>query len=167
MMGMAISKITLAIVVLFLSAVFGEPSVAEKDISPDTLEISSLMISVPIIFGAEEPDFQKALEQGVVHYPGTALPGEYGNAYIFGHSSDNAWSKGEYKTIFIDLPDIEIGAEIILNNFVYIVQETKLVESYDLSVLNQDYSRKILTLQTSYPVGTSDKRFIVIAALEE
>ncbi len=151
------------------------PAPTEQISLPNQLHIPSLNINAPIIFGIEknEATFQKALANGVVHYPGTALPGQIGNAYIFGHSSDYAWSVGDYKTIFALLPRIEIGARIEVTDFVgrsliFTVTETKVIKKDDLSVLSQNTSgKKILTLQTSYPVGTALQRFIVIAELAE
>ncbi len=142
---------------------------------PDTLSIESLAINTPVIYVEDNTEaiFQEALARGVVHYPGTVRAGEYGNVYIFGHSSDNAWAKGDYKTVFALLPRIEIGAKIILtdwngNPFVYIVKETFVAAANDVHLLDQgEYKKRLLTLQTSYPVGTSLKRFIVIAEIEE
>lgn len=120
-----------------------------------------------------EPEFQAALINGVVHYPGTALPGELGNVYIFGHSSDNAWSKGRYKNIFAVLPQIQKGAKVYLSNsqgqvFAYLVTESLVVGPQDVKWLDQEgYRQKLLTLQTSYPIGTSLKRFVVRAELSE
>ena len=37
--------------------------------------------------------FMKELENGVVKYPGSADPGEKGNSFIFGHSSNYPWAK--------------------------------------------------------------------------
>jgi len=42
-------------------------------------------------FDHMENIFMKELEKGVVRYPGTARPGENGNAFIFGHSSNYPW----------------------------------------------------------------------------
>ena len=142
---------------------------------PNTLSIESLAIDTPVIYVEEDTEdvFQEALERGVVHFPGTANPGEYGNVYIFGHSSDNAWAKGDYKTIFALLPRIQIGAKIILtdwngNSFVYTVKETFVAGANDVHLLDQgEYKKRILTLQTSYPIGTSLKRYIVVAEIEE
>ena len=149
------------------SAVIETPS---PTMEPNRLVIPSLKLDVPIVYAdkVSESDFQKDLENGVVHYPDTAKPGEFGNAYIFGHSSDFIWSKGNYKYVFATLPRIKIGDEVNIsdssgNKFVYIVKETRIVSPSDTSVLQQDNSRKILTLQTSYPLGTALKRFIVIA----
>lgn len=146
----------------------------EEKLGADTLFVESLGAKAPIIYVDQisEKVFQQALRNGVVHYPGTALPGEGGNVYIFGHSSNDPWVKGEYNTIFALLPKIETGAEILISNsrgqvFKYIVTESVVVKSTDLNYLEQDYTEKILTLQTSYPIGTSLRRWIVIAELVE
>jgi sortase A len=142
---------------------------------PNMIKISSLNVAAPIIYsdGRTEDDFQAALVNGTVHYPGTAYPGQPGNVYIFGHSSDYIWSKGNYKTVFATLPNIKIGAVIQISDnngkiFNYVVTKTKVVSPKDTSVLSQDTdSKKILSVQTSYPVGTAFKRFVVIAQLQE
>jgi LPXTG-site transpeptidase (sortase) family protein len=139
----------------------------------NTLRIPSLGIQAPIIYvdTVSEDAFQNALRNGVVHYPKTALPGEAGNVYIFGHSSDYRWSKGSYKTVFALLPKIANGAIINVTNasgtvFTYRVTGTKIVGPKDLHVLDQQGNTKhLLTLQTSYPLGTALKRFIATAEL--
>ncbi|MCB9806957.1 hypothetical protein H6768_03625 [Candidatus Peribacteria bacterium] len=37
--------------------------------------------------------FMKELENGIIKYPGSANPGEAGNSFIFGHSSNYPWAK--------------------------------------------------------------------------
>lgn len=141
----------------------------------DTLWIVSLDIKAPLQYVDQnnEDVFQAALQKGVVHFPGTAEPGQFGNAYFFGHSSDYPWSKGQYKTVFALLPRIADGAEIKItdhdgNLYTYIVKQHYVVAANDTSVLDQGgYTRHLLTLQTSYPVGTALKRYIVIAELDE
>ncbi|MDP4000972.1 MAG: sortase, partial [bacterium] len=151
-----------------------EQLLSEEILAPNTLTVPSLGIVVPIIIdsGKSEEEFQAALRNGVVHYPGTSQVGRFGNSYIFGHSSDYLWSEGNYKTVFAVLPKINIGAEIVATDtegqeYAYYVKETKVVGPSDLSVLEQDYSKKVLTLQTSYPIGTALRRFIVISELKE
>ena len=146
-----------------------------ENMEPDMLIVPSLNISVPVKYAPEanEDKFQTLLIDGVVHYPGTAKIGEVGNVYIFGHSSDNVWSKGHYKTVFALLPKMQVGQKIYISNsqgekFVYQVIETRVVAKDDLSVLSQETEgRRLLTLQTSYPVGTSLKRYVVVAKLAE
>ena len=148
-----------------------EPQNAE----PNRLKIPSLSIEAPLVESAEanEADYQEALQTGVVHFPGTAKVGELGNAYYFGHSSDFAFAKGDYKTVFALLPNIEMGAEIVVTNadgvdFKYAVIEKKVVNNNDVSVLEQgDRTQKLLSLQTSYPVGTALQRYVVVAKLVE
>ncbi|MDZ4244025.1 MAG: sortase [Candidatus Doudnabacteria bacterium] len=150
------------------------PRQREK-MEPDLLLIQTLQIRAPIIYVDEisEDLFQQALQHGVVHFPGTALPGHLGNVYIFGHSSDNLWAKGDYKTVFAVLPEIKIDDLIEISDpegykFVYKVKETKVVAPNEVQYLDQRNNEyKLLTLQTSYPVGTAFKRFIVIAELVE
>ncbi len=142
-------------------------------LSPNFLSVPSLGITAPIVF-AEKPtekSFQAALLNGVGHYPGTALVGQPGNCYIFGHSSDYVWSKGHYKTVFALLPKIKIGEEIIAtdsqgNSYTYIVKNTVIAKPTETKYLKQDKSKKILTLQTSWPIGTALKRYLVIAELK-
>jgi LPXTG-site transpeptidase (sortase) family protein len=144
-----------------------------ESLSADTLSISSLNLLVPVIYveQANEDSFQAGLKNGVVHYPGTPNPGEYGNVYIFGHSSDYWWSNGKYRTVFAILPRIKIGAEILLSNhsgkvYTYKVTESKVVAASDTHYLGQyDYKSRLLTLQTSWPIGTALKRYVVLAEL--
>lgn len=149
------------------------PLVNEYDLSPNELYIPSLEIRAPVLSvdSVSEEAFQTALARGVVQYPGTAPIGFEGNAYIFGHSSDFVFSKGEYKTIFALLPSIEIGAQILATDrigkiYAYTVREKFIADKTDLGVLSQGTEgRKVLTLQTSYPVGTALKRYIVRAEI--
>lgn len=155
----------------------GENAQAKNDshaLPRDTIAIPSLGIQAPLVYidDQAEEDFQRALQHGVVHYTGTALPGQYGNAYYFGHSSDYLTAPGEYKTVFALLPKILKGEVIYITDsagqgYTYRVLETKVVKPSDLSVLAQDHGQRRLSLQTSYPLGTALRRFIVIAELVE
>ena len=145
-----------------------------QKMQPDLLIIPALGVIAPVRYVAlnSETIFQQALDSGVVHYPGTAGVGQSGNCYIFGHSSDFWWSKGKYKTVFALLPHLKKNDIIILSNpqgdaFVYTVTGSKVISSTDIQYLNQnDKTKKLLTLQTSYPVGTALERFIVLAEIK-
>lgn len=151
------------------------PAPQEGSWPKDTLAIPSLGVNAPVIYdvASNEDAFQVALQSGVVHYPGSALPGAVGNVYIFGHSSDYAWSKGEYKAVFALLPKIKNGAEIKLTDskgfmYTYLVTNQFVVGPKDVSVLSQDTKgKRILTVQTSYPIGTALKRYVVQAELRQ
>lgn len=140
-----------------------------------SLSIPSLKISAPLVYVSErtEKAFQLGLQQGVVQYPGTALPGQLGNMYVFGHSSDYRWAKGSYKTVFAKLPNIKVGSLIKVKDgagkeYTYKVTSTAIALPTETKYLSQyNYQKKILTVQTSYPVGTALKRFLAIAELVE
>ncbi|MBU0597813.1 sortase [Patescibacteria group bacterium] len=144
---------------------------------PSVISIPDRNIEAPIVYITEEQNtadgHQEALANGVVLFPGTALPGELGNPYIFGHSSDYFWKPGDYKEIFKPLIDIPVDTAVRITNpdgelFIYKVIETKIVGPKDVSVMDQyNHERKILTLQTSYPIGTALKRYIAICELDE
>lgn len=53
-----------------------------------------------ILVSGKETNVQPYLQNGVLHYPKTANPGEYGNMVVAGHSSYFTWSPGRFKTIF-------------------------------------------------------------------
>lgn len=142
---------------------------------PSTIYIESLGIQAPLVYTdeTEERKFQEALAFGVVHYPGTADVGEKGNAFFFGHSSDFPTKPGNYKTIFALLPHIQMGQEIIVTDtkgvvYKYEAVSTHIVKPTDTQWLKQgDRSEAMITLQTSYPVGTAINRFLVIGKLKE
>jgi len=115
--------------------------------------------------------FMQELKKGVVRYPGTAKPGNVGNAFIFGHSSNYPWIKGEYNSIFALLDNLSYGDEIIVyynqKKFTYIIREKKVVKPGDVKILNRGDGRKELSLMTCWPIGTTLNRLIVFAELQE
>lgn len=140
----------------------------------NSLSIPSIGVNAPLVYTEknDEASIQAALRSGVVHYASTARPGEPGNAYFVGHSSDLPWSQGEYKTVFALLPRLVEGQRFYIRNengelLTFKVIGTRVVAPTDLTVLDQrNGERRLVTLQTSYPLGTALKRFIVIGELE-
>lgn len=114
-----------------------------------------------------EEDIQIGLQDGVVHYPGTAEPGQFGNAFITGHSSYYPWDNGRYKDVFAALHDLEVGDEYYIfhkgKKYQYIIRERKVVKPSDVSVLEQDTTKRTSTLMTCTPIGTTARRLILQA----
>ncbi len=114
-----------------------------------------------------EEDIQDALTDGVVHYPGTARPGQAGNFFVTGHSSYYPWAPGHYKTVFARLHELDEGDEYWVyyngDRHRYIVQNKKEVEPSDTSVLDQPGGMRMATLMTCTPVGTTLRRLILSA----
>jgi LPXTG-site transpeptidase (sortase) family protein len=141
---------------------------AESVQGGDVIIIPKINVNAPIVFAdsVAETAVLKALENGVVHYYGTANPGQPGNTVFFGHSSNDAWVPGNYKYVFVLLEKLVPGDIFEIHysgkKYVYQVSATKVVQPNDLSVLRQT-NEKTATLITCTPPGTSWRRFIVSA----
>jgi len=110
------------------------------------------------------------IKESLVHYPGTALPGEFGNVVVFGHSTLPMFYKPtDYKTIFSLIPTLENGDKIHLFfdgiEYVYEVFNYKEVKPEEINVLEQRFDQQSLSLITCVPPGTYLKRGIIRARL--
>lgn len=106
-----------------------------------------------------EGDDTITLRHAIGHIPGTALPGQPGNAGLAGHRD----------TFFRGLKRIRVGDRIRLTTangvLAYTVRHTSVVDPSDVSVLSPT-DRPTLTLVTCYPfsyIGSAPRRFIVQA----
>ena len=150
------------------------------DVGPpvSTLIIPKLGLNVPIVLPPTdsllkedwkklEEDIQASLHDGVVHYPGTARPGQAGNFFITGHSSYFPWDSGKYKSVFARLSQLEPGDEYWVfyggDKFRYVIKEKKEVRPSDVTVLDQPMNKRLSTLMTCTPVGTTLRRLILEA----
>lgn len=137
-------------------------------IDNNSISIPVLSLKAPITWDvANTPESVKVnLEKGVIHLANTALPGQIGNVFITGHSSNYPWAKGDYNNIFALINKLVIGDLIQIKyqniDYVYKVSAVKVVKPTNTSVLNST-DRSILTLMTCTPVGTSINRLILIA----
>jgi sortase A len=89
---------------------------------------------------------------------------------IFGHSTlPQLFEENNYKTIFANAYQLEVGDEIFVNlddvHYKYTISDISVVEPTDISVLAQDFSDSYLTLITCTPPGTVWKRLIIKAKL--
>ena len=101
---------------------------------------------------------KKYLNHHVCHFENSAMPGEDGNFALAGHSSTYY-----YNQVFNELHKVKIGDEIIIktinDEFTYTITETIVVESDEIEVLDQDMTKKEITLVTCTNGGK--QRFIV------
>ncbi|MCL5795607.1 MAG: sortase [Patescibacteria group bacterium] len=151
------------------SAAASNQNLALSDLDNDNLIIPKINIKAPIVWNSpfEEKTMLANLQKGVVHYGFTPLPDSgKGPIFISGHSSYYWWDKGQYKTVFANLDQLENGDEIALayNNVVYIyrVYEKITVKPEQVDVLNQ-VDEPILALMTCTPAGTNLRRLIIKA----
>jgi len=135
-----------------------------------SIQIPKINVNAPLslnVDGNNKELYMKTLETGVAHMQKTALPGEAGNSVIFGHSSYYASKPGSFKEVFAPLDKLVVGDKITIfssgNAFSYIVTEKKIVPPSDISVVQQDKTKKTMTLITCWPPKTTTNRYIVVA----
>jgi len=143
-------------------------SIAAKT-TPEVI-IPKINVQIPVVYGQtsiKEDDIQNGLENGVVHYPTTSVPGQNGNAAFFGHSSNNIFNKGKYKFAFVLLHLLEKGDTFYLTYegkvYAYKVFDKKIVQPSQVDVLDPVPGKTATaTLITCDPPGTSLRRLVVV-----
>jgi sortase A len=130
--------------------------------------IPKINAQLPTIYGSSvnEDDVENSLEDGVVHYASTSVPGQQGNAAFFGHSSNNIFNKGKYKFAFVLLHELVPGDIFYLTYngkvYTYRVFQKQIVDPTDTWVLNPVAGKTATaTLITCDPPGTSLHRLVV------
>ena len=118
------------------------------------IEIESVNLKNVIV----ESTANAYLKYHVCHFEESAMPGEYGNFALAGHSSTYY-----YNQVFNEVHKVKVGDKIkittVNDEFIYTIIDTKVVESDEIEVLNQDMSKKEITLVTCTNGGK--QRFIV------
>ncbi len=140
--------------------------------SQQSSQIDSYYLSIPKL-GIEKAKVKiggKDLKEGLIHYPDTSLPGRLGNGVIFGHSVlPQFFNPQNYLTIFSTLHRLKKGDKILLFSdgveYQYLVQDLYEVSAEELSVLEQRYDRRFISLITCSPPGTYLRRLVVKAQL--
>jgi sortase A len=143
----------------------------QEKVGPESkVIIPKINVDVPVVYdtpSTNEKDIQNSLENGVVHYPGTAVPGQNGNVVVVGHSSNNLFNSGKYKFAFVLLNNLQIGDTITMQyggkKYVYKIYEKVIVKPTDVGVLGPTDKTASLTLITCDPPGTSINRLVVRA----
>jgi sortase A len=119
------------------------------------VDISAIGVSEYVVEGTDTDSLRK----GPGHYPETPLPGEPGTTAIAGHRTT-------YGAPFRHIDELKPRERIIIDmpdgRFVYRVQQTKVVDDQDLSVLDEvGYQR--LVLSACHPLYSAAERIIVFA----
>ena len=131
-----------------------------------SLTINALDLrNVPII----SSDTTEALDQGVIHLPGTSYPWSgtpERNVYLAGHRL--GWPGTGSHLVFYRLDELGRGDRITVRDreggrYDYMVIESFEVGPLDRWVTGRVRGRDLLTLQTCTPIPTFEKRLIVRA----
>ena len=113
-------------------------------------------------------------DEALGHYPGSALPGQTGNAFIFGHSVLPVfYNPKNYKTTFSTIDRLEVGDEITVEynnlNYKYLVESRQIKKPVDVDPLAEFKPKYLnestITLMTCYPAGSKVMRLLVQGVL--
>lgn len=142
---------------------------------PGKLDIPANNISVPLVWTKDVANFDDDLKNGVVHYPGTALPGQPGTAYISGHSSGYVWDRSPYKQVFAILGQVKDGTSFVITvtqkngqlvKYHYVVERRGEYAANDQAQF-VNTADSIVALSTCWPVGTTARRLVLFGKLTQ
>ena len=123
------------------------------------LVIPRIHIEGYILEGSDE----RTLDKGFWHFPSATPFSTKGNVIIIGH---RYLKLPPQRDTFYHLDWVKNGDKITLNTdqkvFTYIVREVKIIDSTDVTVLQQTENAQ-LTLITCHPLWTSRERLVIIA----
>jgi sortase A len=124
------------------------------------IEIPSIGVDAKVVAGVDPDDLKK----GPGHYPGTPMPGQFGNSAIAGHRTT-------YGQPFYRLDEVQVGDEIVLTTvqgrFVYRATGSEVVDPGASQVVaTTDPTTATLTLTTCTPRYTASQRLVVHGALD-
>lgn len=138
---------------------------------PGRLSIPKLNLSVDLIWSKDPSSFETDLTRGVIHYPGTALPGDTGTIYVSGHSSDYVWKHDPMQSIFAKINYLKPGDDVFIDvynqdgkvyNYRYQVTGNAMYKPDDQTQFIDNSTSK-LNLSTCWPIGTAANRLVVSA----
>ena len=141
------------------------------------LVIPAINLDVPLVETDEhdyknftETTFDADLENWVVKYPTTPNPGEWGNAFFFGHTSQEYWKSNPYGTVFRNIPQLKTDdkIQVVRDGVLYEYKVVKTIvvrprEVNDTYVKFWDENKEYITLMWCYPIWRTDKRMMVFA----
>lgn len=141
------------------------PNITPAHISIPRVDVSSRIIT-PSEVAVEVLD--AALQDGVVHYPGSGAPGGEENMFLFGHSSRLEVVYNDAYKVFNGLNTLTIGDEIIVTGsdgleYRYEVSSVRLTNK-DEALVEFGTDGPQLTLSTCNSFGEPQERIVVEAS---
>ncbi len=150
----------------------------DKYCEENEIIISSISVQAPVVesFGPYDSDYKEALNRGVVHFSGSAQPGEEGLSVLLGHSAPSGWPNIRYDRVFTEIERLKEGdtIEICYNNQLHkytVIDEQIGKEMYevgeDVVSLFHEENKKELVVMTCWPPGSSEGRIGIRAVVND
>ena len=125
-------------------------------------------ISLVFTESSDPADLEKALDLGVVHFPGSALPGQAGQTILLGHSAPPRWPEIKHDWVFSDLNNLVAGevVYVFFNNkkYEYAVTRKFFLERGEEVPTALTNNKNMLILISCWPPGRNIQRIAVEAA---
>lgn len=134
--------------------------------------IPKINVDAPVIYGvgADHDSQMAAMENGIAHFsiPGAnAVPGQIGNTVMAAHSSNDVFAPGDYKFVFAQNEKLVEGDIIYMHyegvRYTYSITSKEVVLPTEVSKIQLDTDKPMLTLISCVPLGTAQKRLLVFA----
>ena len=143
-------------------------------VDPDySIVIPKIGANVRVVRDVDPSDpsiYRKALSEGIAQATGTKAPGEPGNTFLFAHSSDDFFTRGQYNTVFYLLDKLASGDRFTIASrgrlYDYHVFDKKTVSADRVEYLNAQSVENTVTLMTCWPPGTDAERLLVFGVLD-
>jgi LPXTG-site transpeptidase (sortase) family protein len=152
----------------------GQSTIEQKTekvcLDQNRIEIPIIEVSAPVISTDKESEVYNDLNTGVVHFPGSADPGEQGQTLILGHSAPPNWPKIKYDGVFSRLNDLQPGDQIAVyyncQKITYTVQNKYFIDRGEEIPKSLTSTDSMLVLISCWPPGKDYKRIAVEAKME-
>ncbi len=125
------------------------------------IQIPRLGIDLPVAEGdiVRDIEQQKTPENFAFHFPGSAIPGQGSNTYLYAHARTGMfltlWNARPGDEVFISTPDLKLLKYVILEVHPRVAHD-------DLSWVEPTASER-LTMQTSTGPNPNDPRYVAVA----
>lgn len=123
------------------------------------IEIPAIQVKANLLRGIT----LKTFDRGVGWWPGTAVPGGYGNMVMGGHRTT---SPKPFRHLELLKPGDEIVITTDAARFVYVVRTTRIVDDSALWIVDQAPGFTA-TLFACHPVGSTAQRIVVFGDLRQ
>lgn len=147
----------LALAVLCIASLVPADASATARPRIGSVSIPRLNLVSPVYSGTTDAVY----DMGVGHWPGTAMPGQWGNVVLGGHRTVEPRP-------FFDIQKLLVGDSIFVTRgrrtHEYVVTRTLVVKPTAVWILNQSAERT-LTIFTCHPRGSTRQRYVVMAKL--
>jgi len=110
--------------------------------------------------------FMEELKNWIIRYPGSSIPWQLWNTFIFWHSSNFPWAWWSFNNVFALLDNLTNNDEVYIyywqKKYTYKIKEKKVIFPWDTSILKRNNNIEELTLMTCRPIWTTLNRLLVI-----